>query len=44
MDESDSLQDHFLKIKDLREQLNAIGQKIEEDMVIIILKNLPPSF
>jgi hypothetical protein len=45
MDESESLQDHLLKIKDLREQLNAIGWKMEEeDMVVITLKSLPASF
>jgi len=33
MDESEFLQDHLLKIRDLKAQLNAIGQKMGEDMV-----------
>jgi hypothetical protein len=40
-----SLQDHSLKINDLREQLNAIGWKMEEEnMVVITLKSLLASF
>ena len=39
MDESASLQEHLLKIKDIREQLVAIECKMdEEDMVAITLK------
>jgi hypothetical protein len=41
MDEYASLQEHFLKIKDILEQLMVIGQKMEEDMVVITLKSLP---
>ena len=42
MSEDASLQEHLLKIKDIREQLEAIGRKMEEeDMVVIMLKSLP---
>ena len=42
MDESGFLQDHILKVKDFREELNAIGWKMEnEDTVVITLKSLP---
>jgi hypothetical protein len=45
MDESVSLQDHFLKIKDLIEQMNGIGWEMEEqDMVVLSLKSLLASF
>jgi hypothetical protein len=45
MSEGASLQHHLLKIKDIREQLEAIGQKMEkEDMVVITLNNLPRSY
>ena len=38
-------QDHFLKIKDITYQLNAIDRKVEvEDLITITLKDLPPSF
>jgi hypothetical protein len=40
MDEHASLHEHFLKIKDILEQLMAIGRKMEEDMVVITLKSL----
>lgn len=42
MNETTSLQEHFLKIKDIEDQLFAIGWKMEkEDMVVITLKSLP---
>jgi hypothetical protein len=45
MDEHASLQEHLLKIKDIREQLMAIGRKMEEeDMVVITLKSLPRAY
>ena len=40
-----SLQEHLTKIKDIRDQLEAIGRKMEEeDMVVITLKSLPSSY
>jgi hypothetical protein len=39
MGEHASLQEHFVKIKDIREQFMAIDRKIEEDMVVIALKS-----
>ena len=45
MSEGASLQEHLLKIKDIREQLEAIGRKMaEEDMVVITLNSLPRSY
>lgn len=45
MDEKMSLQNHLMKIKDIRDQLEAIGHKMEdEDMVLIMLKILPRSY
>ena len=45
MDEHMSLQEHLLKIKDIEDQLEAIGHAIkEEDMVVITLKSLPSSY
>jgi hypothetical protein len=45
MDESASLQEHLLKIKDIKEQLLAIGWNMEEkDMVAITLKSLPRAY
>jgi len=45
MSEGASLQEHLLKIKDIREQLEAIGRKMaEEDMVVITLNSLPGSY
>jgi hypothetical protein len=45
MSEGDSLQEHLLNIKDIREQLEAICQKMaEEDMVVITLNSLPGSY
>ena len=45
MSEGASLQEHLLKIKDIREQLEAIGWKMEEeDMVVITLKSLPQAY
>jgi hypothetical protein len=42
MSEVASLQEHLLKIKDILEQLEAIGRKMaEEDMVVITLNSLP---
>jgi hypothetical protein len=42
MEEHDSLLDHLLKIKYIRDQLKAIGRKVEEeDLVIKTLKSLP---
>lgn len=42
MDVKMSLQNHLMKIKDIHNQLKAIGCKIEEeDMVVITLKSLP---
>jgi hypothetical protein len=39
MEEHDSLLDHLLKIKDIRDQLKAIDRKVEkEDLVIITIK------
>ena len=40
-----SLQEHLLKIKDIKDHLEAIGHAIEEeDMVVITLKSLPSSY
>lgn len=45
MDEKMSLQEHLMKIKEIRDQLEAIGRKREEeDMVVITLKSLPRSY
>jgi hypothetical protein len=45
MDEHASLQEHLLKIKDIPEQLMDIGQKMEEEnMVVITLKSLPCAY
>ena len=45
MDEYMCLQEHLLKIKDIRDQLETIGRTMEEeDMVVITLKSLPPSY
>jgi len=45
MEEFDSLPNHFLKIKDIKDQLESIERKIrEEDMVFITLKILPLSY
>ena len=45
MDEHMSLQEHLLKIKDIKDHLEAIGHAIEEeDMVVITLKSLPSSY
>ena len=45
MNEHMSLQEHLLNIKDIRDQLEAIGCTMEEeDMVVITLKSLPPSY
>lgn len=44
MDEHKSLQEHLNKIYDIRDQLVAIGLKMEEeDIVVITLKKLPKS-
>ena len=45
MDQHMSLQEHLNKIKDIRDQLKAIGRTMEEeDMVVITLKSLPKSY
>eukprot|EP00253_Pinus_taeda_P009126 PITA_09126 len=45
MDEHMSLQEHLNKIKDIRDQLEAIGRTMEEeDIVVITLKSLPQSY
>eukprot|EP00253_Pinus_taeda_P002078 PITA_02078 len=45
MDKHISLQEHLNKIKDIRDQLEAIGRTMEEeDLVVITLKSLPPSY
>eukprot|EP00253_Pinus_taeda_P011625 PITA_11625 len=45
MEEHMSLQEHLNKIKDIRDQLEAIGRTMEEeDMVVITLKNLPKPY
>jgi hypothetical protein len=45
MSEGASLQEYLLKIKGIREQLEAISQKMEEeDMVVITLNILPGSY
>jgi hypothetical protein len=45
MSEGASLQEHLPKIKDIREQLEAIGRKMEEeDMVVITLNSLSRSY
>ena len=44
MSEGASLQEHLLKIKDLQEQLEAIGRKMEEEDMVITLKNLPRAY
>ena len=45
MDELMSLQEHLLKIKDIRDQLEAIGRTMEEeDLMVITLKSLPSSY
>eukprot|EP00253_Pinus_taeda_P027273 PITA_27273 len=45
MDEHMSLQEHLTKIKDIRDQLKAIGRTMEEeDLVVITPKSLPQSY
>jgi hypothetical protein len=45
MDESNSLQDHLIKIKDIRDHLKSIDKTMEEeDMVVITLKHLSSSY
>eukprot|EP00253_Pinus_taeda_P005669 PITA_05669 len=45
MDEHVPLQEHLNKIKDIRDQLEAIGRTMEEeDLVVITLKSLPQSY
>lgn len=45
MDEMMSLQEHLTKIKEIHDQLEAVGRKMEEeDMVVITLKSLPRSY
>lgn len=45
MDEQKSLQDHLNRIQEIRDQLLAIGCKMEEeDIVVITLKSLPKSY
>lgn len=45
MDERKSLQEHLNRIKDIREQLEAIGRNMEEeDMVVITLKSFPKTY
>lgn len=45
MDDQVSLQEHLMKIKNIHDQLEAIGRKIEEeDMVVTTLKSLPRSY
>jgi hypothetical protein len=45
MSEGESFQENLLKIKDIQEQLEAIGRKMtEEDMVVFTLNNLPGSY
>ena len=40
-----SLQEYLNKIKDIRDQLEAIGRTMEEeDMVVITLKSLPKPY
>lgn len=42
IDEKTSIQAHILKIKDIHDQLQAIGHTmVEEDMVVITLKAFP---
>jgi hypothetical protein len=40
MDENASLQEHLLKIKDIREQLSTIGRKMEEEDMVVINEKL----
>ena len=43
--EGASVSEHLLKLKDIKDQLLAIGKEVEEeDMVVVVLNNLPPSF
>ena len=43
--ENELFQENLLKKKDSREQFSAIGQKMEEeDMMVIALKNLPRAY
>ena len=45
MSEGASLQEHLFKIKDIREQFDAIEWKMkEEDIMVITLKILPRAF
>lgn len=45
MNGDESLHEHLVKIKNIREHLNAIGRKMEEeDMVVIIFKSLLVAF
>jgi hypothetical protein len=44
MEESNSLQDHLLKTKDIRDQLKSIDRAMEEDTEVINLKSLPSSY
>jgi hypothetical protein len=45
MNELDSLPNHLLKIKDIRDQLNSIDRTIEEEyMVVITLRSFPSSY
>lgn len=45
MDEPKSLQDNLNRIQEIRDQLLAIGRKMEEeDIVVITLKSLPKSY
>lgn len=45
MDDSASLQEHLLKIEDIKERLEPIGRTMEEeDMVVITLKILPHAY
>lgn len=45
MDKRTPLQDHLIKIKDIRNQIEAIGRTMEEeDMVVITLKSSPKSY
>eukprot|EP01018_Ginkgo_biloba_P023781 Gb_00945 [translate_table: standard] len=45
MSEGDQIEDHLLRLKDVRDQLATIGTKIEdEEIVALVLNSLPTSY
>jgi hypothetical protein len=44
LEKGDSIAEHFLKLKDIKDQLHAIDWEIDDEvMVVITVKNLPQS-